>query len=551
MSRHVQVAFVMLCLTPMTLAAGYSEALSKSLRFFDAQRSGKLPADNPISWRGDSCLKDGSDVNMDLTRSFFDSGDHVIFGLPLGYSLTMMAYGLVEYGSSYGAQKDAALTTLRWGTDWLIRAHPSPNEFYVQVADGDADHACWTRPEDMDMPRPSFKVDASHPGSEPAAEAAAALAAASIVFKDDHAYHTSLLMHAQQLFEFADTHRGVYSDSVPVAAKFYKSYSGFADELLWAAAWLHRATSNSSYLSYLTGAASDDGNLNWKGSATQVSWDDKRAAARILLSRLLLNGASAPQEAGTVLEQYKQNADTFACHYVDGGVPKTSAGLPWLSVWSPLQYVTSSSFLIAVYGDYLRAAKASLKCPSRTYSPDDMLAYSKRQADYIMGSNPMGLSYMVGYGSNYPQHVHHRGASIPQDGKKYACGEGFQFFQMPSPNPHVLEGGIVGGPDQNDRYQDARSNFQQAEPSVYTVGPFLGLLARLQGADATVERQTPAPQPSSTMALGGLWLPAHSPSPNAAPPNRAILEASGNKGSPPPTSPSLGTLACECDCVPY
>ena len=52
-----------------------------------------------------------------------------------------------------------------------------------QVGDGAADHAQWTRVEDMSIPRPAFKVDANNPGSDVAGETAAALAAASLAFK--------------------------------------------------------------------------------------------------------------------------------------------------------------------------------------------------------------------------------------------------------------------------------------------------------------------------------------------------------------------------------
>lgn len=37
----------------------YGEALDKSLMFFEAQRSGKLPLDQRVKWRGNSGLKDG------------------------------------------------------------------------------------------------------------------------------------------------------------------------------------------------------------------------------------------------------------------------------------------------------------------------------------------------------------------------------------------------------------------------------------------------------------------------------------------------------------
>lgn len=59
------------------------------------------------------------------------------------------------------------------------------------------DHACWERPEDMDTPRSVFKVDKNNPGSDIAGEIAAALAAASIVFrKCDPSYSNLLLQRA-------------------------------------------------------------------------------------------------------------------------------------------------------------------------------------------------------------------------------------------------------------------------------------------------------------------------------------------------------------------
>lgn len=103
--------------------------------------------------------------------------------------------------------------------------------------------------------------------------------------------------------------------------------------------------------------------------------------------------------------------------------------------------------------------------------------------DYILGSNPKKISYMVGYGSNYPKQVHHRGASIvsiKQDPKPVGCKEGFtEWFHKNADNPNVLEGAIVGGPDQSDNYNDSRENFQQAEPAVANGAPLVGVLARL------------------------------------------------------------------------
>jgi hypothetical protein len=59
-------------------------------------------------------------------------------------------------------------------------------------------------------------------GSDLAAETAAALAAASIVFqKTDPSYSSSLVTHAKQLYDFANNYRGKYSDSINDARSFY------------------------------------------------------------------------------------------------------------------------------------------------------------------------------------------------------------------------------------------------------------------------------------------------------------------------------------------
>jgi len=60
---------------------------------------------------------------------------------------------------------DDGRKAVKWATDYFLKAHTATNEFYGQVGQGDLDHNSWGRPEDMTMPRPSFKIDTSNPGS--------------------------------------------------------------------------------------------------------------------------------------------------------------------------------------------------------------------------------------------------------------------------------------------------------------------------------------------------------------------------------------------------
>lgn len=131
----------------------------------------------------------------------------------------------------------------------------------------------------MTEERPVLQVNASFPGTDVAAETAAAMASASLVFKKINSTYSNLLLtHAQQLFNFADTYRGSYSVSIPQVQKFYNS-TGYGDELLWAAAWLYHATRDELYLRYVTEMNGEEFS-DW-GSPTWFSWDDKHVGSQV------------------------------------------------------------------------------------------------------------------------------------------------------------------------------------------------------------------------------------------------------------------------------
>jgi hypothetical protein len=107
------------------------------------------------------------------------------------------------------------------------------------------------------------------------------------------------------------------------------------------------------------------------------------------------------------------------------------------------------------------------------------------QVDYILGKNPMGMSYMVGFGNTFPRRIHHRGSSIPSIkvlGRTVPCKEGFSSWLPTSdPNPNVHVGAIVGGPDGNDRFSDSRGDSSHSEPATYINAAFVGACAAAMG----------------------------------------------------------------------
>ena len=115
----------------------YGEALQKSIYFYEEQSSGTKPAWNRVPWIGNSATTDGSDVGLDLSGGWYDAGDHVKFGLPMAYSATMLAWGVIANRSAYvsDGQLQYMLNNLHWVNDYFIKAHPSPNVLYGQVGD--------------------------------------------------------------------------------------------------------------------------------------------------------------------------------------------------------------------------------------------------------------------------------------------------------------------------------------------------------------------------------------------------------------------------------
>ncbi|KAJ8899089.1 hypothetical protein K2173_010242 [Erythroxylum novogranatense] len=457
----------------------YRDALTKSILFFEGQRSGKLPSNQRMTWRKDSGLSDGSAMHVNLVGGYYDAGDNVKFGFPMAFTTTMLSWSVIEFGGLMKGELQNARQAVRWATDYLLKATAHPDTIYVQVGDANKDHACWERPEDMDTPRSVFKIDKNTPGSEVAAETAAALAAASLVFRRcDPTYSKLLVGRAIRVFQFADKYRGAYSNGLKsVVCPFYCDFSGYEDELLWGAAWLHKATKNPIYLRYIE---VNGQTLGAGESDNTFGWDNKHVGARILLSREFLVQKLQP------LHDYKAHADNFFCSLIPGApfssAQYTPGGLLFKMSDSNMQYVTSTSFLLVTYAKYLKSSRTVVNCGGSVFSPKTLRAMAKKQMDYLLGDNPLRMSYMVGYGPRYPQRIHHRASSLPSKSAhpaKIPCSLGFNYMNSRSPNPNILVGAVVGGPDQHDHFPDQRSDYEQSEPATYVNAPLVGALAYL------------------------------------------------------------------------
>ncbi|KAL0683173.1 hypothetical protein Bca4012_050021 [Brassica carinata] len=385
----------------------------------------------------------------------------------MAFTTTMLSWSTFDYGEQMGLELQNARVNIRWATDYLLKcATATPGKLYVGVGDPNADHKCWERPEDMDTPRTVYSVSPSNPGSDVAAETAAALAAASMVFREvDSEYSLLLLATAKNVMEFAIKYRGNYSDSLSSSVcPFYCSYSGYKvyshDELMWGAAWLQKATNDPNYKNFIESLGGGD-------HPDIFNWDSKYAGAYVLLSQVNRNYHNHDYESFFL-------SKTFL-------LTITTGGLMYKLPQSNLQHVTAITFLLTTYAKYMKATQHIFNCGNSVIvNPDTLISLSKQQVDYILGENPIKMSYMVGFGSRFPMRIHHRASSLPSQvllSKPFNCTEGFQFYHTQNPNPNIVTGAIVGGPDKNDEYPDKRDHYIHSEPGTYINAPFVRPLA--------------------------------------------------------------------------
>ncbi len=412
----------------------YANALQLDLFFYECQQAGPLPEWNRVEWKADATMID------EIQGGWYDAGDHVKFNLPMAFTASMMAWGLYQYpdGLEKTGQMETYVNNLEFVMDYL-EACDQGDEIVFQVGNGTMDHTWWGPVElyeygmadqgnSYEESRASLK--ASEGCSAVFGGMAAALAAGYCALdgRIDETKRASYLEAAEHIFTLADASRSdaVYNNSN--ASGFYRS-SHFYDELFYSANWLYIATGNQDYLdkaaSYIPSLDKELGQDVLKYTWSHC-WDDTMQGAMLLY-------AINTQDA-TYINHVKKHMD-----YWKNEVQELPGGLRWNTTWGCLRYPLNAGFLMAVASDTILAGQ-------------DNSAYQEfyeTQINYVLGDNPLNMSYMVGFGDNYPKNPHHRTAH----------GSWKNDLAIPENNRHILYGALAGGPNQDGSYEDDRQNF--------------------------------------------------------------------------------------------
>lgn len=434
--------------TSVSVAAAdfnYVDAFAKSILFYEASWCGPDAGNNRIKWRGPCHIEDGKDVGLDLTGGFHDCGDHVKFGLPQCYAASALAWNYYEFKDVFvdKGQDKYMLNILRHFTDYFLKCFPNKTTFYYQFGEGNTDHAYWGPPELQTYNRPTYFVATPEkPGSDVAGDAAAALALMYLNCKDtDPEYAKKCLTAAKDLYDFGITYRGNSE-----AQGFYVP-SGYHDELMWGATWLYIITNDSKYMDDIYKLMDEkgmSGDNEYQDHWTNC-WDYVFSSTFLKLSQI----SDDPKFKRIALEHMDYWMNT---------VRTTPGGLKWLTGWGVCKYPAAESMIMLVH--------------YKNTGEKKYLDFAKQQIDYILGDNPLGMSYVVGFGDKYPKFPHHRAASGMLEG-----WPGDETKQ--APERHILYGALVGGADENDEYIDNVEKYVYTETGLDYNAGLVGALAGL------------------------------------------------------------------------
>ncbi|KAJ7228793.1 glycoside hydrolase family 9 protein [Mycena pura] len=453
----------------------WTTLLGNLLYFYEAQRSGDLSGTNTrVPWRNSSAVNDGKDVGLDLSGGYYDAGDYIKATYPLSFTLMSICWGALDYGQGYDMANQTAYldAMLRYGLDWLIKAHPSPSTLYVLIGDANTDNAYWGGDQNIPSPRLSFAINDTHPGTDAAAAASAAFSACAALYSArsfngsysspaslrNNTYASTLLSHSQQLYTFAVNATGgqtTYQSSVPQVAEAYGS-STYGDELAIAALFLAWASNSTGYYQ---DAQHYFQQYHLSGQNSVFNWDSKTPGIYVLFAQI----AQSSSGLGGDLTAWQAECERYFDAIVNGGSGYlTSDGLLYYNGDSDdatLNPALNAALLLTRY-----APMASTPNKKATYAK-----FAQSQVDFVLGKNSMSVPYIVGSNPNSPQNPHSAMASGGDD-----IGN---IDTSPLQEAYILYGAVVGGPDKHGKFFDIRSDWPETEVALDYNAPMLTLAA--------------------------------------------------------------------------
>lgn len=404
----------------------YARLLQYSLYFYDANMCGTDVNDkSALTWRS-NCHTDD-----EVPGGYHDAGDHAMFGLPQGFTASVLGWSYYEFKDAYDSTGQTAHYKLIMDRfcDFFKRSTKlsgnSVSSFLYQKGDGNDDHSYWGAPELQPGGRKMFWT--SNSASDIAADYAAALAINYINFGNQED-----LKYAEALYNFSIQHNKCESNGT--SGFYYANGCSPQDEQANAAGWLYLATKNEKYKSDC--ASKQTQYLGWCDG-----WDNRGLAAACVYSYITNDWNKVNSYLGTLC-----NSSNYLC----------------MDDWGSARLNCSVQFTALV------ATKHGANYGS----------WCQGQMDYILGNNQFNTCFVTGFASNSAKNVHHRAASGYQG---YNPPDGMNEYTTTyhPTKSHVLIGALAGGPDKSGNYSDVMNDYKCNEVAIDYNSGLVGAAAGL------------------------------------------------------------------------
>lgn len=422
----------------------YSRLLQYSLYFYDAQMCGNdVKNSSDLTWRDDCHTYDN-----DVAGGYHDAGDHVMFGLPQGYTASTLGWSYYENKDIYDGlgQTEHYQKIMKRFCDFFVasttlNSNNNVTKFLYQKGNGSIDHSYWGSPENQTKAQRGELLYTNNSASDIAAEYAAALAQYAINFPNDIDKATYLNC-AKALYAYS------VRTNKSASVGEYTSTS-YKDDQAWAAAWLYLATNEETYKNECQNLLN-----TFKAIADKRGyfWGDVELGAMVVYKRFI--DSTYDWSIATNYLSSKCQGDSFVV----------------LDNWGSARHNTALQMVA------LSASK---------FSDNDDINYTewcKKQMNYILGNNSISSNensstcFVVGFADNSAKYPHHRGASGVSGWDSYNASDGTY------PNGHELVGALVAGPkadgSYNDNFKDTVGNEVALDYNATLVGAAAALFAK-------------------------------------------------------------------------
>lgn len=443
---------------------GGRPALAAILGFFAANRDGAEPS--PV--HGPAHLDDApihpaapahAGAQIGISGGWMDAGDMLHFTQTTAFAAVLLQAAARLDPADAGALNQEADVGVRW----LAAAHPFPEAFVTQVGD-QRDHQLGFRDPAADAassqpgisPRYAYTLPPERVGGDIAGKTAAALAMAH-----QRSGSADLLAAAKQWYDAGRLSAAPSPNLVEAgypreASDFYNS-DHWQDSMAAGAVALYRSTGDAAYLDHLAGyLASRDS----RPDAT-IGVVDSMAAFAAADACGVLGAPAIP--AGPALDASCKLLRTNG-EYAIANARRNSFGMPGFFSWGTTAQNGGSGAVAAL-------AKAAPGGPKRG------CAVAAGARDYLLGRNPFGASFIVGFGPKAPREPHHWasvfGAGLPAGA----------VVGGPAPVDQIRSQGFRTRGRLNSEfasYEDERANYVTSEPALDYAAASILLIAALE-----------------------------------------------------------------------